>query len=59
MKKDIAGCARLYASRVNPYERRETAASSVTAVSRSAGGDAIRRVLMARLISARLASQWE
>ena len=59
VKKDIAGCARLYASRVNPYERRETAASSATAVNRSAGGDAIRRVLMAPLISARLASQWE
>jgi hypothetical protein len=27
VKKDIAGCARVHASRVNPYERRETAAS--------------------------------
>src|SRR5215469_18980996 len=29
VKKDIAGCARLHASRVNPYQRRETVSSSL------------------------------
>src|SRR5262249_18958527 len=59
VKKDSDRCDRLQVARRNPYDGGETAASSATAVNRSAGGDAIRRVLMARLISARLSSQWE